>query len=130
MSALELVKVKGHAGFCVNRCSNHMGVRAGTHRAFLCGHPIGVLCKPCAKAWGEMWQDAQVRLRVRTDPWPTVFEVRNPEIVESAMFGPLLQGSFRPEDEPDAPFDYGAFRLDRADLIEPLPFQMELEQAA
>lgn len=132
MSALRLEKiVKGEHGFCLNRCDGVHGVRPGSHRAWIADHPIGVLCKKCSAAWPEMWSGAQVTLRIRTDPWPGIFLVENPIVVESAMFGPLISGRFRKEDDPSGMFEEGSFRMDRLTLIEPLETeQMTLSKAA
>lgn len=126
MSALEVERInKGNLGFCLNRCSSNMGVRAGYARIFICGHPAGTFCKKCAQQMEAAWNGAQVRLRIRVNPFEGVYEVVNPDVVESAMFGPLLKGSFRMEGSDD-PLDEGVFRMDRLDLIEPYDEQLEM----
>jgi hypothetical protein len=120
MSALELTKItKGDHGFCVNRCEGIHGIRPGSHRVFICGYPVGVLCAGCSKDWQAMWTDAQVTLRIKTDPWPRAYIMTNPVVTESAMFGPLLSGRFHVEGE-EVWEDEGSVRLDRLTLIEPV----------
>jgi hypothetical protein len=72
--------------------------------------------------------EAQVIWRIRTDPFPTVYELEDPEVIDSAMFGSCLRGDFRREGEDHWTLD-GFFRLDRADLLHPA-HQQQLQEAA
>lgn len=126
MSALRLEPIrKGSKGWCSNGCQGSAGVKAGTVRAYLASWPVGVLCRNCAKSWQAAWDGATLTLRIRVRPFPGVYILENPELVESAMFGPCLKGRFRLEDD-SAGWDIGIFRLDRMELIEPMDEQLRV----
>lgn len=67
-----------------------------------------------------------ITLRIQIDPFERVYLLRDPEVVQSAMFGPMLSGEFNLEDEPDGAWDLGSFRIDRMTLCEELPEQLEM----
>jgi hypothetical protein len=127
MSALELVRInKGFRGWCVNGCKGQFGIRSGTHKAFIAGYPVGVLCHRCTPIWRAAWNGANITLRVQVNPFKGIYILENPEVVESAMFGSCLKGRFRMEDDPSGMWDEGIFRMDRMNLIEPLDEQLQV----